>query len=151
MDIKFGIDHKNCAAMGLPHLPGGVERSTLEPDKVLTCPGGWLDRKTKRRQAAGLEYSQRMKDATKMSTMAAGGVVGERGAAMGQRSISAASLPGGGVTQGVRTLAASASQGSYDPSKHGWYHPLGQQEEQRLANQKEVGSWAWTMHKAKDH
>ncbi|CAK0858483.1 unnamed protein product [Prorocentrum cordatum] len=109
MDVRFGIDHKPCARMGLPYLPGGAERSTLEPDRVLTCPGGWLDRHTKRHEAAGREYAQRQQDTLKMTTMRAGGVVAERGAAMIDRSASASSLPAGGTTQGVRQLRTSAS------------------------------------------
>lgn len=150
-DIVFGMDQKPCARMGLPHLPGGPERSTLEPTKVLTCPGGWLDRQVKRRDVAGLEYSQRLKDTTKMSTMAGGGALSAQCAAMGGRSLSTGALAGGGHTQGAKRLQPSPSAGAYDPSKHGWYHPRGQMEERRLADQKEPGGWAWTMHKARDH
>jgi len=55
----------------------------------------------------------------------------------------------GGATQGVKLMRPQTT--GYDVTKHGWYHPCGQAEYARLADQKQPGSWAWMMHKAKDH
>ena len=73
--------------------------------------------------------------------------------------------PAGGRLQGMlsRRPSSTGHVGRYDAYKHGWYHPLGQVEGQRLAasDQEESGSKGlelvgtrssvWIMRKAKNH
>lgn len=152
-DLLLNPPGKICAPMGIPHRSGGLLRSQSQPNMAMTCPTGWAAHDQKVIASRGREFKEKRRQAAMMSHSLSSGVWAELDATM--RPVTSAatlsSLPGGGRTQGSRVLRSAGSLDDYDPSKHGWYHPLGQLERQRLADTNEQGSWVWTMGKARDH
>jgi len=120
------------------------------PNQVFAGPGSWLDHDRLRLASRGREYQDRLTDSMRMRHTASGGAWGELDL-FTRPSTSSRPVPAGGASQGPRDLRPRTSAAEYDPAKHGWYHPCGQAEMARLADQKQKNSWAWTMHKARDH
>mmetsp|Transcript_41785 Transcript_41785/g.120710 ORF Transcript_41785/g.120710 Transcript_41785/m.120710 type:complete len:307 (-) Transcript_41785:82-1002(-) len=143
---------KKCHPMGLPNLPGGLSRCHSMPNAVLSCPGGWLEHDRQRQAARSSEHQERQRETMRMRHTVGSGAWAE--ASTHLRSSSASSrlgLPGGGATQGPKVMRPHSNSAEYDPAKHGWYHPAGQAELARLRDQRQPGSWASVMFKARDH
>ncbi|CAE8688856.1 unnamed protein product [Polarella glacialis] len=156
-DLALNPPGKVCAPMGIPHLPGGLHRSQSQPNMAVTCPSGWASNTQKSKAAKGRGFQERQRESAVLSHSMAAGSWGDLSATL-RTSSSQSSLPGRYRDKSAtlyRALPVRPTTGDaadkYDVSKHGWYHPLGQQEQNCLADQHEVGSWAWTMHKARNH
>jgi len=120
------------------------------PNAVLTCPGGWLEYDRSLAAGFGREHRDQQSLALTMHHTVASGRWAE---AMPHSHIGAPqrALAGGGGTQGACTIRPASSAANFDATKHSWHHPAGQAEVLRLADQKQPGSWAKMMHKARDH
>lgn len=171
---------KQCAPLGMPHRPGHLSRSHSS-SAILTCPGGWLDETQRREVSLSSGHKERMRSTmTNWDSMARSdfaGTIAPRPSTVHISAPGALSASGGGLTQGARQVRpvtsaftatgdrpASSSRynggagfrycdsaKAYNHEKHGWHDPRGQAEAERLARPSEVGSWAWTMRKARDH
>merc|ERR1719401_3386063 len=120
------------------------------PNAVMTCPGSWMAHDRQRLASRGREHQERNVETMRMRNTVAGGAWAEVVAHI-RPSSSVQTLTAGGSTQGAKDVRPRTSAAEYDPAKHGWYHPHGQAEQVRLVDQKQKGSWAWMMHKARDH
>jgi len=135
-DMQLKPPGKKCARAGLPHLPGGLQRSYSSP-MALTCPGGWMDQHQQLMGSRGREYKDRQRATSTQSSAMATGEWGARAATIrpgtGVQTIAA---PGGGHTQGARHLRphtqvhefsatgdrprSSSSQARYRTGAHGF-------------------------------
>lgn len=151
-DALFNPCGKVCHPLGRPHLPGGLGRSHSEPNGVLACPGSWLQHDRTFMASRGRDFrAAQTADMSLRSTLATG-TWAEATAHLRPRTSSLKTLTAGGLTHGAKDLRPQTTAvEEYDESKHGWYHPLGQAEQLRLADQKQPGSWAWMMGKSRDH
>jgi len=118
------------------------------PNDVLAGPGSWLEQDRARLNSSGREHRTMQKELMTMRSTVAGGAWADATAHLRPSSSSQVHTAGGTV-QGAKHVRPQTS--GYDIAKHGWYHPCGQAELTRLADQKQRGSWAWMIHKAKDH
>lgn len=121
------------------------------PNDVLAGPGSWLEQDRARLGSRGREHAAMQTELMASRSSVAGGAWTDATAHL-RPSTASQALAAGGTMHGAKQIHQMRPQTTgYDIAKHGWYHPAGQAELSRLADQKQHGSWAWMMHKAKDH
>lgn len=125
------------------------------PGRALTCPSGWLADELQRSRHRGTQHQETLRATSSLSASLHDGSWGELSGTLRPNSCAVERIPGGGRTQGARTMRplteGSMSYGEYNPAKHGWHDPRGQMEHTRLCDPPAGRSWAWTMRKARDH
>lgn len=153
--MKLRPAGKRCAAAGLPNLPGGMMRCHSMPGRALTCPSGWLAEELRRSHHRSHQHRETLRATSAHAAILHDGSCAELHSTLRPSTVAVERCPGGGRTQGARTMRpmteGAVSYATYNPEKHGWHDPRGQLESTRL-NEPSCGkSWAWTMRKAQDH
>lgn len=125
------------------------------PGRALTAPSGWLHEEQQRGRMQSAEHRDTLRSTASLSHELHSGSWSELKSTLRPNTVALERCPGGGRTQGARSMRPMSEGGtdnsSYNPEKHGWHDPRGQMEQQRLNDPSQKGSWAWTMRKARDH
>mmetsp|Transcript_11057 Transcript_11057/g.25312 ORF Transcript_11057/g.25312 Transcript_11057/m.25312 type:complete len:338 (+) Transcript_11057:55-1068(+) len=157
-DLQLCPPGKRCARAGLPHLPGGLQRSHSNPGVVLASPGCALFEEQCSRAEARLHHTRSVKEVAKRThDMTTGSVMTLTAPRASSSGVKPEGLSASAAMNGTLDLsslsAAEVAQAfhGYDSRKHGWHVPSGHAEQTRLLDPGEQGSWAWTMRKARDH